>query len=176
MNMYGGIIRDGATAADYYTTGNLYLNGTLNMMGGTITGGAHGTDKTQRAANMYINTTGTLNMTGGTIDGHVYAGTSGATVKLSGDAKILDSTRSLWVVPGNTNVLIGDLSDKAEIRFNILTSGDNWTFGTVFAKAMDGYTITDQDVSRLEATNSSAVKNANIILNDDNTLTNEKIN
>lgn len=172
MNMYGGTICDGMSKKN---TGNVYVSGTLNMMGGTITGGVFGDDSTHRAANMYISATGTLNMTGGTIDGHVYAGVAGATVKLSGDAKIASDTRSLWVVPGNTKLMIGDLTDKAQIRMNILTSDNNWTYG-VFAKAMDSYTITEQDVSRLEATDSSAAKNGNVILNSDNTLSVEKLN
>ena len=170
MNMYGGTIKDGISKTN---TGNMYLSGTLNMMGGTITGGGYyendATNYEHRAANIHVSALGVLNMTGGTIDGHVYAGTSGATVKLSGDAKILDSTRSLWVVPGNTNVLIGDLSDKAEIHVNVFTSGNATVYG-VIASAQDGYTITEQDASRILAKNTSGEKKGNIVLNSDNTI------
>ena len=170
MNMYGGTIKDGISKTN---TGNMYLSGTLNMMGGTITGGGYyendATNYEHRAANIHVSALGVLNMTGGTIDGHVYAGTSGATVKLSGDAKILDSTRSLWVVPGNTNVLIGDLSDKAEIHVNVFTSGNATVYG-VIASAQDGYTITEQDASRILAKDTSGAKKGNIVLNSDNTI------
>ncbi len=174
MNMYGGTIRDGS-ASDI--CGNVYVSGTLNMMGGTITGGKLGSTGTNSyQANIRVIGTGVLNMTGGTITGHVNAGVSGATVKLSGDAKILhEGNRGLWIVPGRTTLMIGDLTDKAQLNLIIKDSSDNDVFG-VFAVAMDGYTITEQDVARITATNTSGAKNGNVVLNTDNTLSVEKLN
>ena len=166
MNMYGGTIKDGMSKAN---TGNMYLSGTLNMMGGTITGGKFNGDATHRAANMYMSTTGVLNMTGGTIDGHVYAGLAGSTVKLSKDAKIVSSTRGLWVTPGKTNLFVGDLSEKAEIRVMLVTSSDSLTYG-VLGAAAEGYTLTEQDVACFTSTTGSGAKRGNVVLNTDNTI------
>ena len=174
MNMYGGTIRDGYSSSN---TGNVYVSGTLNMMGGTITGGKLGSNgANSNAANVRVTGSGKLNMTGGTIDGHVHAGSSKATVVLSGDAKIFHAgNRGLWVIIGNTNLQIGDLSDKAQIEIITRDTDGNAKYG-VFASAVDGYSIQNKDVSKLTVTGLDGTKVGNIVLNTDNTLSVEKLN
>ena len=170
MNMYGGTITGGTCASTYATTGNVYVSGTLNMMGGTITDGKVGTNANSYFANMQVIASGKLNMSGGVIDGHVYAGKAGATVNLSGNAKILDAdNRSLWIILGNTNLNIGKMAEGAQIDVMVKDTSDKDTVG-VFASGLDDYKLTEADLAYFKVTNTSGTQVANIVLNDDNTV------
>ena len=125
----GGTIQLGkATSAG----GNVYIMGTLNMTGGTITNGIYMQNKNgslvenkdETGANVKMNGTATLNMTGGHITGRTTSLEAGAKVKLSGTAKIwgTDTSNNLRAV--NMTLTIGELTGDARIGFLILTEGE----------------------------------------------------
>ena len=125
----GGTIQLGkATSAG----GNVYIMGTLNMSGGTITNGIYMQNKNgslvenkdETGANVKMNGTATLNMTGGHITGRTTSLQSGARVNLSGTAKIwgTDGSNNLRAV--NMTLTIGELTGDARIGFLILSENE----------------------------------------------------
>ena len=125
LNISGGTIKDGKTLG---AGGNIALYGTLNMSGGTITGGscmkgetlAEGVHNEEYPHHNIYCAGGTVNMTGGLVEGYFRVRDTSkkeCTVNISGTAQIKGGSINLSLDPGD-DVNIGILQKGADIRIN----------------------------------------------------------
>ncbi len=150
VNMYGGEIRNGKTAA---SGGNLHVRrGTFNMYGGTITGGQ--ADKGGNVALLYAD--GAVNLYGGVITGgqatkggNIYLSNgevevSGGTIAGTGSAGegagtyVLSGTLTL---KGTANVTCDSMQGNIYVDGGVLNVDAGWTgkAGVSFKDVAEGY-------------------------------------
>lgn len=126
LNIYDGVIKDGSA---WGAGGNIALFATMNMSGGTITGGSSLKGSSYEEAvrnedyphhNMYCASGGVFNMSGGLIEGYVRirdSETKKCTVYLTGTAQIKGGSINLSLDAGD-DVNIGTFEKGAAIYIN----------------------------------------------------------